>query len=247
MHKMIKRGLALLLFGLMAGVVVDRLRRRSLLIATDAANSCLLSITAVQAMLGLLTTALLAVLVFLLGTAAVLQGGVHQSYTADLLPPHLLAAGNVELSQTYTLAQTLGPLLGGILVRLAGAQLAMLANAALMALRRCCSYVFPICQGALNRADIDPRRPAGGNRLGVQAPGPRALCVLPPRLVLFEQRSRNGIYSPRIKPGFGRCRDWNDLGMCWHRRCCYAVRRFHFRDFMRNCRWNKDFANGFEG
>lgn len=119
-----------LLFGLMAGVVVDRLRRRSLLIATDVASSCLLSTIAVLAMLGLLTPALLAVLVFLLGTAAVLQGGAHQSYTADLLPPHLLAAGNVKLSQTYTLAQTLGPLLGGIFVRLAGAPLAMLANAA---------------------------------------------------------------------------------------------------------------------
>lgn len=119
-----------LLFGLAAGVVVDRIRRRSLLIATDVASCCLLLLIAGLGFAGLLTPLLLAALVFLIGTAAVLQGGAHQSFTADLLPPNLLAAGNVKLSQTYTLAQTLGPFVGGLIVRLAGAPFAMLVNAA---------------------------------------------------------------------------------------------------------------------
>ena len=123
-----------LLFGLIAGVVVDRVRRRSLLVATDIASCLLLLAIAGLGALGLLSPLSLAALVFLLGTAAVLQGGAHQSFTADLLPPSLLAAGSVGLTQTYTAAQTLGPLLAGVLVRLIGAPLTMLLNAATYAI-----------------------------------------------------------------------------------------------------------------
>jgi MFS family permease len=73
-----------LLFGLIAGVIVDRLRRKYLLIATDLASAALLSLIAVLAVTGLLTIPMLVALVFLLGCAAVLQGGAHQSFTADL-------------------------------------------------------------------------------------------------------------------------------------------------------------------
>jgi MFS family permease len=118
-----------LLFGLIAGVIVDRLRRKYLLIATDLASAALLSLIAVLAITGLLTIPLLVVLVFLLGSAAVLQGGAHQSFTADLLPPRLLTTGNVALTQTYTAAQTVGPLIGGLLVKLIGAPFAIIANA----------------------------------------------------------------------------------------------------------------------
>lgn len=118
-----------LLFGLIAGVIVDRVRRRSLLIATDVASCGLLLAIAVLSIMGVLPPAGLAVLVFLLGTVAVLQGGAHQSFVADLLPPALLAAGNVKLTQTYTAAQTIGPLIGGLLVRAVGAPVTMLVNA----------------------------------------------------------------------------------------------------------------------
>jgi MFS family permease len=119
-----------LLFGLMAGVVVDRVRRRRLLIATDVASCVLLLLISGLGIMGWLSPLLVAGLVFLLGTAAVLQGGAHQSFTADLLPPSLLPAGNVALTQTYTAAQTLGPLLAGVLAGLVGAPVTMLINAA---------------------------------------------------------------------------------------------------------------------
>lgn len=118
-----------LLFGLVAGVIIDRMRRRTLLIASDIFSCVVLALIAALAGLDWLSPGPLALLVFLLGTAAVLQGGAHQSFIADLLPPNLLASGNVRLSQTYTAAQTLGPLLAGVLVRLVGAPLTMLINA----------------------------------------------------------------------------------------------------------------------
>lgn len=119
-----------LLFGLLAGVVVDRVQRKQLLIATDIASCVLLLAIAGMGLLGMLSPFGVAVLVFLLGTAAVLQGGAHQSFTADLLPPSLLASGNVALTQTYTAAQTLGPLLAGVLAGVVGAPVTMLINAA---------------------------------------------------------------------------------------------------------------------
>ena len=119
-----------LLFGLMAGVVVDRVRRRRLLIATDIASALLLLTISGLGIMGWLSPLLVAGLVFLLGTAAVLQGGAHQSFTADLLPPSLLPAGNVALTQTYTAAQTLGPLLAGVLAAVVGAPATMRVNAA---------------------------------------------------------------------------------------------------------------------
>jgi MFS family permease len=123
-----------LLFGLVAGVIVDRVRRKPLLIAVDFACCGLLLAIATLSILQLLPPAGLAVLVFALGTAAVLQGGAHQSFVADLLPPGLLAAGNVKLTQTYTAAQTVGPLLSGLLVRAVGAPFTMLVNAATYAI-----------------------------------------------------------------------------------------------------------------
>lgn len=81
-----------LLFGLMAGVIVDRVRRKRLLIAVDLASALLLATIGTLAVVGLLTPLTLASLVFLLGTAAVLQGDAYQSFTADLLPPTLLTA-----------------------------------------------------------------------------------------------------------------------------------------------------------
>lgn len=119
-----------LLFGLMAGVVVDRVRRRRLLIATDVASAVLLLTISGIGIAGWLSPLLVAGLVFLLGTAAVLQGGAHQSFTADLLPPSLLPAGSVAMAQTYTAAQTLGPLLAGVLAGIVGAPVTMLLNAA---------------------------------------------------------------------------------------------------------------------
>src|SRR5690606_31493392 len=100
----------------------------------DIASCVLLLAIAGMGLLGMLSPLGVAVLVFLLGTAAVLQGGAHQSFTADLLPPSLLASGNVALTQTYTAAQTVGPLIAGALAGVVGAPVTMLINAATYAI-----------------------------------------------------------------------------------------------------------------
>ncbi len=143
--------LPFLLFGLISGVVVDRVRRKHLLVATDVASSAILFSIAGLAILGVLTMPVLTILVFALGSVAVLNGGTHQSFVADLLPPRLLTKGNVALSQTYTAAQTLGPIIGGLLVRLVGAPLAMVANGFTYAVSALLLWRVP---------DMDRERPA---------------------------------------------------------------------------------------
>lgn len=120
--------LPFLLFGLISGVVADRVRRKHLLVGTDIVSSVLIFLIAGLAINGGLTVLILTVLVFALGSVAVFNGGTHQSFVADLLPARLLTKGNVALGQTYTVAQTLGPIVGGLLVRLIGAPFAMVTN-----------------------------------------------------------------------------------------------------------------------
>lgn len=114
-----------LLLGLIAGVIADRVHRKRLLMGADLVSALLLFAIAGLALADSLSMTVLTIIAFLLGAAAVLQGGAHQSFTADLLPPRLLTAGNVALSQTYTTAQTVGPLVAGVLIRLVGAPLAI--------------------------------------------------------------------------------------------------------------------------
>lgn len=141
-----------LLFGLIAGVIVDRVRRRWLLIRADIASCLVLLAIAGLGMLGALSPLGVALLVFALGTVAVLQGGAHQSFTADLLPARLLPAGSVTLTQTYTAAQMLGPLLAGALASVVGAPVTMLLNAATYAASAVLLTGVPDTQVAAERA-----------------------------------------------------------------------------------------------
>jgi MFS family permease len=120
--------LPFLLFGLISGVIADRVRRKLLLVGTDVASSVIIFLIAGLAVGGMLTVPTLTMLVFALGSVAVLNGGTHQSFVADLLPTRLLTTGNVALTQTYTAAQTLGPVIAGALVRIIGAPLTMVLN-----------------------------------------------------------------------------------------------------------------------
>ncbi len=142
--------LPFLLFGLISGVIADRVRRKLLLVGTDVVSSLLIFLIAGLAISGGLTVPVLAALVFALGAVAVLNGGTHQSLVADLLPARLLTKGNVALGQTYTVAQTLGPVAAGLLVRLIGAPFTMVANGISYAVSAMLLWRVP---------DVDQERP----------------------------------------------------------------------------------------
>ncbi|NUR59727.1 MAG: MFS transporter [Catenulispora sp.] len=118
-----------LLFGLLAGVIADRYRRRPILVATDLIRGGLLATIAILAATHLLTIYELAAFMAVFGALSLLYDASHQSYLPRLVPPAGLTAANARLQQTSALAQTTGPALGGTLVTVLGAPLGMALDA----------------------------------------------------------------------------------------------------------------------
>jgi MFS family permease len=118
-----------LLFGLLAGVVVDRVRRRRLLVLADIVSALALGAAGVLAMVGTLTVPLLALLIFVAGAASMFFATAHQSFLPSLVGPAYLPTAWARLEQTYSVTQSAGPLVAGALVRLLSAPVAILVDA----------------------------------------------------------------------------------------------------------------------
>src|SRR3954452_446620 len=108
--------LPFILFALPAGVWVDRLRRRYILIAGDAARAVLLALIPVLWALGVLQIWHLLVLQFAIGIFTVFFDVAYQSYLPSLVEREDLVEGNSKLQTTVSAAQTTGPPLAGVLV-----------------------------------------------------------------------------------------------------------------------------------
>jgi MFS family permease len=122
-------GLPHLLFGLFAGAWVDRLRRRPIMIAADVGRAAFLAAIPFAAWLGALSIELLVVVAFLDGVLKVFFDIAYLAYVPTLVPRSQLVEANSKLEGTASAAQVIGPALGGALVRLVGAPLAMLIDA----------------------------------------------------------------------------------------------------------------------
>lgn len=79
-----------LLVGLFAGVWVDRLRRRPVMIATDLGRAALLLIIPLTAVAGVLRMEILYVVLLLSGTLTVLFDVAHLSFVPSLVTPDRL-------------------------------------------------------------------------------------------------------------------------------------------------------------
>jgi MFS family permease len=123
------RWLPYLLFGMVAGVLADRYRRRPILVGTDLGRALVLAMIPVLAWVGVLSIPLLMVLLLGFGVLSVLNEAAHQSFLPRLLPGSLLTQGNARLEQSAAVAQTTGPVLSGGLVSAFGAPFAILIDA----------------------------------------------------------------------------------------------------------------------
>ncbi|HET6859626.1 MAG TPA: MFS transporter [Streptomyces sp.] len=120
---------AFLLIGLPAGAWVDRMRKRSLMIRADLVRALAMASVPIAAVAGALTMVQLYVVALVTGVATVFFDVAHQSYLPQLLPRERLVEGNGALETVRSSAQVAGPGLGGGLVQLVGAQLAIVADA----------------------------------------------------------------------------------------------------------------------
>ena len=124
------RFLPYLVLGLVVGVLVDRVRRRPVLVATDLGRGLLLVAIPLLALADQLTLGLVVVFMVAFGTLSLLNDSASQSFVPRLVPRPLLTRANARLDQSDAVAQTTGPALAGGLVALLSAPWAVLVDAA---------------------------------------------------------------------------------------------------------------------
>ncbi|MEV4054308.1 MFS transporter [Amycolatopsis sp. NPDC049688] len=113
--------LAFLLIGLPAGVWVDRLRRRRVMLTADFVRFALLLSVPVSWWAGVLTLAQLLAVVLFVGIATVFFDIAYQSYLPSLVGREHLMEGNAKLQAVQSTAQIAGPSAAGVLVQLVNA------------------------------------------------------------------------------------------------------------------------------
>lgn len=170
-----------LVIGLLAGVWVDRLPRRPLLIVADVGRAALLFAIPLAFMLGRLNFTLLYVVVFATGALSVLADVGFQAFLPSIVAGEQLVEGNSKLSSSDSLAEIGGPSLAGVLVQAISAPIAVLVDAlsflvsaaSLVLIRR----TAPVREAGETRQSEGPLREAlSGMRLIVRDPVLRALA-----------------------------------------------------------------------
>jgi MFS family permease len=145
--------LPFLLFTLPAGVWVDRLPRRPILVIADAGRALALGSIPLAAAVGQLTLAQLYVAGFVTGALTVFFDVAYQSYLPSIVEREQLVDGNAKLEISRSAAQVGGPGLAGLLVRVFTAPYAVLADAA--------SYVWSsVFVFWIRRPEVVPERTA---------------------------------------------------------------------------------------
>jgi len=122
-------GIAVLVFGLAAGVWIDRLRRRPVLIAADLGRAALLLSIPAAALAGRLAMAQLYAVAALAGVMTVFFDVADQSYLPALVDRDRILEANSKLTLSSTIAEIAGPGLTGFLVQAITAPIAILFDA----------------------------------------------------------------------------------------------------------------------
>jgi predicted MFS family arabinose efflux permease len=122
-------GASVLLFSLWAGIIVDRVRRRPIMIAADLGRALLLTCIPILALMHVLSIAHLIAIAACTGVLTVLFEVAYQSYLPSLVDSDDLFEGNRLLSISSSTAEILGPSLTGVLVQLITAPIAILLDA----------------------------------------------------------------------------------------------------------------------
>ena len=122
------RWLPFMVLGLVVGAVVDRLRRRPLLVAADLSRALLLLLIPVLWALDRLNLLVVIVVVLGMGVASVVHGAAEMSLLPRLVTGAELQRAHARIDGTDAVAMTGGPALGGVLVQVLGAPLAVLVD-----------------------------------------------------------------------------------------------------------------------
>src|SRR5919205_1922715 len=105
------------LFGLFAGVLVDRAPKLPIIVWSDVARGAALLAVPLAAWLGLLTMNVLYVVGFLIGIGAVFGWPAYQVFMTERVGRERLAEANAKIGISDSAAQLIGPGLAGALIQ----------------------------------------------------------------------------------------------------------------------------------
>ncbi len=143
-------GVAVLMFGLIAGAWVDRLRRRPILMATDIGRALTLATIPLAWMMNALTMGHLWVAAGLVGVMTVFYNVADRAALPALVSRAHLVEANSKLSASESVAEIGGQALGGTLVQLISAPLTIFVDTL--------SYLFSaLCIGLIRKPEPAPR------------------------------------------------------------------------------------------
>jgi MFS family permease len=114
---------------LFAGAIVDRVRRRRIMIACNVGRLVVLGLIPLLSAVGVLQLWHLFVAASAMGVFTVFFDVSYMAYAPGLVEADQLLEANSRLQVTWSAAQTAGPGLGGVLVQAVGAARAVLADA----------------------------------------------------------------------------------------------------------------------
>jgi predicted MFS family arabinose efflux permease len=118
------------IFGLVAGVWVDRWSRRITMLAADGVRTLALASIPLAALLHVLGFAQLVIVALIVGIASVFFDVAYQAFVPSLVPSSWLEHANARLEASNSVAQLAGSGLAGILIAALGAPLAVVVDAA---------------------------------------------------------------------------------------------------------------------
>ena len=140
-----------LLTGLFAGVWVDRLRRRPVMIAADLARAALLLSIPATALAGVLTMAQLYLVAAAVAVFTAFFDAAYPAYLPTLLGREKIIEGNAKLTASASVSEVGGFAVGGALVQFLSGPTAMLVDAV--------TFVFSACSLAWIRTPEPAPKP----------------------------------------------------------------------------------------
>jgi MFS family permease len=178
-------GLPWLLFGLPAGVLVDRVARAPLMTVLQVARGLVGALAVIAVLTGQIGIVALAVLALLLGTCEVVFDIASHALLPELVPTHHLQRANARLvAAEVTVFEFVGPLLGGVLFAVTAAlplavdAATFFASAVLLATIARATTTQATLQPLAAGRDPVARQMAEGLRWFVRSPLIRTLTLL---------------------------------------------------------------------
>jgi MFS family permease len=120
--------LPFLLFGLLAGVLADRRRRKAIMIICDFGRAAVLAIVPLSWYFDALSLPVLYVVAFVAGTFTAFFDIAYQAYLPVLVKRSELLDANSKLETSRASSQVAGPGIAGLMVSAIGAPLAITGN-----------------------------------------------------------------------------------------------------------------------